>query len=777
VTSFQLTDAERERADRIDELVVRGDVGELITSLGDASWTVRRAAVAGLASLGDDAVPALCAWLREARTSEAAIAAAVDALVASRGTSAVAQVSELLGDERPAVAADAAQILGRRRSTGAVPVLQHAVAHENDNVALAAIEALGSIGGASGIETLIAATQTENFFRVFAAMQVLARTDDPRAIEPISLLLANRSFRDDAVRALGNTGSAQAIAALASLLDAGDRSDTHLVACALGDLIVRAEWNGSADRVVDVLRGSLRGSIGRFAALLPDSNDEDATRILVVLGRLGGTAELRALLDLVEDTPLPALVLDAIARIVKRHDDALAGVLVAAPSRVRAALLPIVASVRCAPVVRDMLTDEDEEVRALACDAIARLGDTSAVPQLFRALDDPRPRVAIAATAAIHSLGAAETEARAIEVLRTGSRNARRHALRIISYMGFASALPDVRAAIDDADPRISELAIVTLGSIDDPRVFELLRDLLARTRIDGVRAAAARALAQHGGSAAAALLEASLDDELAWVRYYACQGLGKLGRAEATRTLVEKLHDASPHVRLAAIEALSIIESPVAWQAVIGAASSTDPDQVRAALLGIGLSRREAALPVLLAAAQSSDVATRVVALSGLAKHTDRAALDCLVAAALSAEAEVRDAAISLISERADRAAADALIEIVARSEDPQHPAHAALSRPSFARIAVIAARCETADERLATALTAALARMHDAAATAALFSLLEKPNPICRRVAATTLIRIGAPVARDVVSRMSREDPDPAVRRVCAAANEGNR
>jgi HEAT repeat protein len=116
-------------------------------------------------------------------------------------------------------------------------------------------------------------------------------------------------------------------------------------------------------------------------------------------------------------------------------------------------------------------------------------------------------------------------------------------------------------------------------------------------------------------------------------------------------------------------------------------------------------------------------------------------------------------------------------LIEIAIGADDQGHPAHAALSRPSQARIAALRARSTTADERTAIALTAALGRMHDPRATSALFELLAVPSPISRRVAATVLIEIGATGARDLVSRMSREDPDPAVRHACAAATEDHR
>jgi len=69
-------------------------------------------------------------------------------------------------------------------------------------------------------------------------------------------------------------------------------------------------------------------------------------------------------------------------------------------------------------------------------------------------------------------------------------------------------------------------------------------------------------------------------------------------------------------------------------------------------------------------------------------------------------------------------------------------------------------------------TILVAALARMGDAAATAALFGGLALPDPVARRLAATALVASGAAGARRRVSELAAGDPDPDVRLACAAA-----
>ncbi|HEV7554692.1 MAG TPA: HEAT repeat domain-containing protein, partial [Kofleriaceae bacterium] len=437
---FSLTVDEQARIVRIDELVARGTVPELIATLSDASWTVRRAAVAGLGALGDDAVAPLCAWLATRRTSEHAIAAAVDALVASIGRTVTGEVTKLADSPNAVVVEDAARILGRRRDPAAVELLVRLVAHPNDNVALAAIEGLGEIAGAAAVEVLIAVIRARDFFRAFPAMQVAARTGDPRVVAPIAELLADDIYRDEAARALGRSGSALAIPPLARLLATAGDTTMAVVAAALDDLIVRAGWAGSDAVVVEAMRGAFHDAIPRLVTAAR-GGDVAAIRVLGAIGD-ADTVEVLATLEPRE----PAL--DAIRRLVRTDEAALSAAL-ALPA-IRAVALPAVSASRFAPTVRALLGDDDAEVRARACDALARIGDTSSVAALFAALADPSPRVAYAATAAIHSLGTVGTPNLAIAALGSTNLAVRRQALRIIAYLGCIEAFDIVLATIDD---------------------------------------------------------------------------------------------------------------------------------------------------------------------------------------------------------------------------------------------------------------------------------------------------------------------------------------
>jgi HEAT repeat protein len=777
--THSLTPAEQDRIRRIDRLVAVGSdsIGELIELLSDRSWTVRRAAVAALASFGADATRSLCDWLLEKRTSEHAIAAAVDALSTSIGPSATERVIDLARRGTGAVLEDAARILGRRRAFEGVPLLRELLANDNDNVALAAIEALGAIGGTASIDALVEVIETKNFFRTFPAMQVAARSGDPRVIAPLTRLLADELYQFEAARALGRSGSVLALDPLRSLLDGSDDARTRMVALAIDELWTRAGWTGAADQVFAALRQRFTGDVARFTAIVRGGDVSERRAAVRVLGAIADAKTLPLLTDLLEDPELRQAATDAIQRLARTSEAALLHAFESPDPDTRMAALPVVASARSATAVRRLLADEEPEVRARACEALARIGDTDSVPALFRALDDPHPRVAHAAAAAIHSLGTVKTPALAIAALRTGKPTLRRQALRIIAYFGgqFGTdgAFDAVRDAIADPDDRTSELAVSALGTLSDSRIDAFLVDIGASPR-PNLRSAAMRAAGHRATEPMVAMLERGVEDDDAWVRYYACQGLGRIGRLAATPKLMGRLADASAHVRVAAIEALARLDTPDAWQQLMSLARSRDPDEQRAALVGIGQHSQPAAIKLLAEAAASPDVATRLIALAGLAKSSDPVALEELARAARDSTTEIRDAALSLLGERDDAMSAEILVDLASQS-DTDHPVHATLSRPGTARVQKIVERLGTAREGAVAVLVAALARMHTDEARDGLFGLIVEKHPDVRRDAISALVAMGAPGAVAAAKKMAVEDADPEVRRASAAAIAG--
>ena len=99
---LSLSAQDRARVEQVEALARQGRAGlpELLPLLDDPSWAVRRAVVAALARLGDDALAPLCGILRSQRNNEARLAAAVDAIAASSGNVLPSMV-ELASSSRP----------------------------------------------------------------------------------------------------------------------------------------------------------------------------------------------------------------------------------------------------------------------------------------------------------------------------------------------------------------------------------------------------------------------------------------------------------------------------------------------------------------------------------------------------------------------------------------------------------------------------------------------------------------------------------------------------
>lgn len=772
---FAVAVAERRRVELVDRLAATGPsaIPALVEMLADPSWTVRRSVVASLAALGDAAVLPLCACLRARRDSEARIAAAMDALVASLGD-ADAAVLALTHDPRPAVVADAAQILGRRSSAAAVPRLAELASHPDDNVAVAAIEALGRVGGRSAVDSLVDAVKSGNFFRVFPAIDVLGRSGDPRAIGPLSALLDDSQYLLEAARALGRTGSRAAVAPLMRLFARPSDAVARVAAVALAELRERyRERYGTVEPIDDSLRreSPAPGAARRLTQSLAGADPGEQAMICAVLGAIGGDDALLHLTRLLDAAPsVASAAAEALFRLCRSADARVLAALREGDSARRLLLLPLVKGSAAAAEVERCLEDPDPEVRAAACDALARIMAPGSARALFRLLDDPSARVVHAVIGAIQALGGAEVEALALSAARRGTPAARRAALRILAYFAPRTALPVFFEGLRDPDLRVREQAIHGLASSAEPEAINALV-AVASDASERVRAVAMRALGQSPteGRVIAALLE-GLRDEDAWVRYFACQSLGKHRWEPAAGAVAERLRDESGQVRVAAIEALSGIKGELALAALEEAARDSDTDMRRSALIGLGIARREESLPTLLGALSSEDVATRLVATSAISGFSSPEVVPALARAADDADESVRAAAAGFLAVRPGDEATRALVALLVASE-AKGPLLGALSTPVPGRIEGILAALEAADDELAPLLTAALARMRLPAANAALLAALRLPRAPARKAAATTLAAVPTKEAFAAVEVAARTDPDPEVRRVASS------
>jgi len=769
-TSYSHDDARR--IEEVERLARAGGVNGLMVMLDDPSWSVRRAVVAALAAADGAAIGPLCQTLRNGRENEGRIAAVVDTLAAAEGDP-VPSLLAMTSDAPAPVLADIAQVLGRRRASAGIPTLVVLSRHDDDNVTAAAIEALGRIGGRAAVDSLVEAVQSGIFFRVFPAIDVLGHSADPRAVAPLAALLGKQPYAAEAARALGRTGDVAAVPHLLSLLGSVSGTIVRLGAMALIDLLQRRrERFGGADAVETDLRGRARGTVvaRQLARALPDGDPSEQAAICLLLGVLGDPAATGVLTTLLDAAPpvseAAASALRALGPEVERQ--VLAGIRSGTSAHKRA-ILPFVTSRSASGDLVACLADDDPDVRALACDALARIGAVDAVRALFELLADRDARVAFAAVASIQSLGGTETERLAISAAQSDDVRVRRSALRILTYFGASAALDVFLNALADPDERVRETAISGLPFLEDPRAFEALV-AAARSETDRTRASAMRSFGQCADDLrASAYLLRGLGDRDPWVRYYACQALGKLAFEPAAGAVVNLLSDPAGQVRVAAVEALSCLKGDAASGALEVAALDADQDIRRAALVGLGVAHRPATLPLVLAALGSEDPATRLVAVSALAGFRVPGALTALAAAATDSEENVRTAAIGFLAAMTGVDATRALVGLLSKTTSTEQVL-SGLSLHVEGRIEGLASALESADDDVAPALTSALARMRRPDALAVLVKAMGTPNAAARRAAASALAVLASPDALVALRTAAGEDPDPDVRHICS-------
>ena len=776
-----LSEADRTRVESIEALARAGEssVAALIELLDDPSWGVRRAVVLALSRAADPAVAGLCELLRSRRGNEARLAAAVDALAASSSDPTAALLA-LTESEVAAVACDGLQILGRRKAHAALPRIALLGAHADDNVAAAAIEAMGRIGGHETVVPLVAAVLSRNFFRTFPAIDALGRTGDPRAIEPLTLLLDDPFYAAEATRALGRTGLPLALAGLGRMLGRPSLLLVRTAAIALSDLrdSYEAKLGDGAplvrelEKVVSALPAAVSPRVSGAIAGAAPSEQVALARLLGWLGDEGAIASLIELLD--AEGAVATAAADALRGIGPDAAPFVVSALGGSGGTRRARLLPLVGQGR-GPLsaIAACLEDDDPEVRALACDALARAGDASVVPALFRLLGDPVARVSQASVAALLALGSPETTRLALLEARSLDPRARRAALRILSFFGEtgeAEGLDALVLALGDPDARTREAAIQGLPRFHDKRA---LVALLSATADDApkLRAAAMRALGSTTDAAdVVAALLGGLGDSDPWTRYYACQSLAKLRVREATDAIIARIDDEAGQVRLAAVEALAHLGSDRALAALAVAAGSPDDDVRRGALLGLGIAGQPGSMPLLRKALMAPDPATRLVALSAIAAFDLPDVVPLLAQALFDPDESVRGAAIGSLSARPGHDATEVLLQQLGNPLFRDRIVVALAVAPDL-RIEGIVAALERADSELAYVLMSALTRMGRASSFAAVLAALASENVHARRAAIAALGAIGTPEAVLAVRRAVDHDPDSEVRRIGTA------
>ena len=267
------------------------------------------------------------------------------------------------------------------------------------------------------------------------------------------------------------------------------------------------------------------------------------------------------------------------------------------------------------------LASPSAKLKMIAIEAVASAELHDLADQVGERMGDDDDRVA--ATAAVAVLRGFEQAPKvASSMLDSEDAEARRIAVEGVGKKIGKLARPDlVRLAGTDPDPRVRRAAIRWLGQLKDAESVELLVRQL-RHADEGVRAAAATALAQIGRGDLAMLGDQAVKDRALGVRL---AGLDLLVAAKRTDTLIALAEDPQPI--FAAEAALAARRTDLAVKALERAADAEDWSSRAGALNLAARAFGDEAGGFAKQLAADPEPRVRVVAARVIARHGERAA------------------------------------------------------------------------------------------------------------------------------------------------------
>jgi hypothetical protein len=180
-------------------------------------------------------------------------------------------------------------------------------------------------------------------------------------------------------------------------------------------------------------------------------------------------------------------------------------------TRIRAAeALGVMRVGKAKPWLVEQLCSHDPLLRLACARALADLGAVDALPEIMAALDDANAQPGDIQDVLLGFGPGGVPFLR--QLLATGSQSERRLAVITLGHIGSHLALGDLRAVLTDPDDELVASAARALGALGDSSATNSLIELLGSTRLWFVRVAAASALGALEVPAAAPALVRALN-------------------------------------------------------------------------------------------------------------------------------------------------------------------------------------------------------------------------------------------------------------------------
>jgi HEAT repeat protein len=198
------------------------------------------------------------------------------------------------------------------------------------------------------------------------------------------------------------------------------------------------------------------------------------------------------------------------------------------------------------PLLKEALSDPDDEVRETAVIALAEFGEPVLIQEILALLGSRKEPLDYAVIRAIGRMGATDAGTALVEYLTAGTVS-RQVEYTIVETLGKISYKPASELIssryLKHADPDFRRLAVETLGGLGDQNSLRGVEEA-ARDPHWSVRIAALHVLGNLGGTREIPLLLAAMADPDCMVRKHAIITLGNLRNITTVPELVKQLTD-----------------------------------------------------------------------------------------------------------------------------------------------------------------------------------------------------------------------------------------
>lgn len=296
------------------------------------------------------------------------------------------------------------------------------------------------------------------------------------------------------------------------------------------------------------------------------------------------------------------------------------------------------------PAVVELLSEDDQDLRMAAADALGKIGSKDATPALLKSTRDIAAvrRVAISSLCTICDPRATDL---LVEVLKrdTDDGEVRARAARALSVIGGAKSVSALVGALGDLDLKVRTSVITGLQRMGNSAVGPVM-SAVATGSIDVRRAGAAVLEKIEGPSASAALLKLAKDPD-PLIRLSAARGLGEQKSSPQIGALISVLSDPDGRVADAAVLSLAGLQSAAVAPLVSLITQPAQSDVVKFRAASALAKAGSSAGPSLKQVAQAGGPAS-VWAVFALGRTGDSSAGDTIRKLASSPDAEIRFAA-----------------------------------------------------------------------------------------------------------------------------------